>query len=304
MSLWVYAYSEGIGSAREIERLMSWEPGLQWLGGLETVNAHTLSDFRVEHREALEGLFAELLAVLEGQGLVDLEQVMHDGTKIRAQAGADTFRREKTLRERVEQARQVVQQMGDAWGEDARDRRQAAQQRAARERLQRMESALKVAHALQAEKKTAEEKAAVRVSVTEPEARIMKQGDSGLAPSYNAQISTDAARKVIVGASDAMQQRRGKPDAGHRADRGEPGEEAEAGGSGRRLHESGDDQPVRGRSHRSGRVAAQRRRTKRGGGEGARDRSGVCAAALPDRGRRAESGVSRGMPAGVCAAEP
>ena len=64
VSLWVYGYSEGIGSAREIERLLEWEPGLQWLGGLETVNHHTLSDFRVEKREALNGLFTKLLAML------------------------------------------------------------------------------------------------------------------------------------------------------------------------------------------------------------------------------------------------
>src|SRR5215475_12352543 len=43
VSLWVYAYSEGISSAREIERLMEWEPGLQWLGALEAVNHHALS---------------------------------------------------------------------------------------------------------------------------------------------------------------------------------------------------------------------------------------------------------------------
>src|SRR5438874_2001015 len=53
VSLWVYGYSEGISSAREIERVMEWEPGMQWLGGLEAINHHTLSDFRVEHQAAL-----------------------------------------------------------------------------------------------------------------------------------------------------------------------------------------------------------------------------------------------------------
>ena len=72
-----------------------------WLSGLETICAHKLSDFRVDHKEALDELFAELLAMLEGLGLVSLKQVAHDGTKIRAQAGMDSFRREKTLRERL-----------------------------------------------------------------------------------------------------------------------------------------------------------------------------------------------------------
>jgi transposase len=201
VSLWVYAYSEGISSAREIERLMEWEPGLQWLGGLVVVNHHTLSDFRVEQQAALDELFAQLLAVLESTGVVSLEQVMHDGTKIRAQAGADSFRREKTLRQRLEQARQAVAQMGDPRAEaPAKDRQQAARERAARERAERLEAALKELTALQAEKQSEEEKAAVRVSLQEPQARLMKHGDNAIAPSYNAQISTEAKHKIIVGA--------------------------------------------------------------------------------------------------------
>ena len=200
-SLWVYAYSEGIGSAREIERLMEWEPGLQWLGGLVAVNHHTLSDFRVEHQAALDKLFAELLALLDRAGLVNLDRVMHDGTKIRSQAGADSFRREKTLRERLEKARQVVAQMGDPKAEvEGRDRKQAARERAAREQAERLEAALQELATLQEEKKRAEEKAAVRVSPNEPEARLMKHGDNAIAPSYNAQISTEAEHKIIVGA--------------------------------------------------------------------------------------------------------
>ena len=199
VSLWVYAYSEGIGAGREIGRVMQWNPGMQWLAGMQKVNHHTLSDFRVEHKEALDELFAQLLALLESEGLVNLEQVMHDGTKIRAQAGSDSFRREKTIRERVEHARQVVAQL-DEQAEGAEDRKQAGKRRAARERLERMEAALEELQSQQASKTTDKEKAEVRVSVSEPEARIMKHGDHALAPSYNAQISTDAEQKIIVGA--------------------------------------------------------------------------------------------------------
>lgn len=201
VSIWVYAYSEGISSAREIERLMEWEPGLQWLGGLETVNHHTLSDFRVTRREALEELFAQLLGMLEAKGLLSLERVMHDGTKIRAQAGADTFRREKSLRESVAAARKLVQSMGDPQAEgEASERQKAARERAARERQQRLEEALKEWEAMEAAARTEKEKEQVRVSLTEPEARRMKHGDNAIAPSYNAQISTEASHKIIVGA--------------------------------------------------------------------------------------------------------
>lgn len=201
VSLWVYAYSEGITSAREIERVMSWEPGMQWLAALETVNAHTLADFRVEHKAALDELFARLLTLLEQEGLVSLQQVMHDGTKIRAQAGADTFRREKSLRERLAEAREVVRQLGDPLAAaPTNNRKQAAQERAARERMKRLEAAAAEMELQQSEKTDPEEKANVRVSISEPEARQMKHGDNAIAASYNAQISTEAGNKIIIGA--------------------------------------------------------------------------------------------------------
>ncbi len=112
LSVWLYGLSEGITSSREIERLMEWEPGLMWLGAIETVNHASLNEFRKSKKEALDEAFTQLLVMLEGAGLVDLERMMLDGTKVAAQAGRDTFRREKTLRERLEKAREVVQRLG------------------------------------------------------------------------------------------------------------------------------------------------------------------------------------------------
>lgn len=196
VSVWVYAYSEGIGSAREIERLMEYEPGLQWLGGLAGINHHTLSDFRVRQKQALDELFAQMLGLLEKEELLSLERVMHDGTKVRAQAGVDSFRREKTVKEHLDRARKVVEEMGDP--REDRDRREAAKSRWARERAARLERAVGELEKIRAAKPPAEREAA-RVSLTEPEARCMKHGDNAIAPSYNLQISTDAKQKVIVG---------------------------------------------------------------------------------------------------------
>lgn len=199
VSLWIYAYSEGISSARKIEELMEWEPGLQWLGAQDTVSHHVLSDFRVEQREALDELFAQLLGVLESQGLMNLERVMHDGTKIRAQAGVDTFRREKSLKEHLQRAREAVKAMGDPRADESAAQR-AAKERGAREKEKRLEEAWREMQELKAAERNEKEKEEVRVSMTEAEARQMKHGDNAIAPSYNAQISTDAQNKIIVGA--------------------------------------------------------------------------------------------------------
>jgi hypothetical protein len=91
--------------------------------------------------------------------------------------------------------------MGDPQTETpARDRRQAARERAARERSERLDEALKEWEALAAEPRSEKEKQQLRVSLSEPEARRMKHGDQAIAPSYNAQITTDAKHKIIVGA--------------------------------------------------------------------------------------------------------
>lgn len=197
LSIWLYAYSEGIASARRIEEMMNYEPGLMWLAGLGVVNHHTLSDFRTAYGSELQELFAELLAQMEEAGLVRLDRLMVDGTKIRAQAGADTFRREATIASRLEQARQLLQELETA-EEDGDARRRGAQRRAHEEMVERLERAQGELEKLRAGKQKEAEKSEVRVSVTEPEARIMKHADGAVVPSYNVQVVTDAAEKVIV----------------------------------------------------------------------------------------------------------
>lgn len=198
ISLWIYAYSRGIGAARELARRCTFEPAFQWLTGLGEINYHTLSDFRVAHDAALSELFAQVLGVLSAEGLVTLERVMHDGTKIKACAGADSFRREERLQQHLAAARAQVQALGDPRAEES-PRVRAARQRAARERQARLEQAQAELEKIRAVKTGAEAQAQARVSLSDPEARVMKQSDGGYAPSYNVQLSTDAAHTVIVG---------------------------------------------------------------------------------------------------------
>lgn len=198
VSLWIYALSKGVSSAREIGRLCEHDPGYQWLTGMQPINYHTLSNFRVAHRESLEGLFAQILGLLSMEGLVRLERVMHDGTKVRAYASGDTFRREDKIRAHLELASRQVQELA-ACEEEVSPRLEKARQRAVRERQGRLESALAELGKLKDTKTSTQEKQRVRVSITDPEARIMKQSDGGFAPSYNVQVSTDEANSVVVG---------------------------------------------------------------------------------------------------------
>jgi len=199
IALWVYAYSEKVSWAREIERRCAYHPAYQWLTGCEVINHHTLSGFRVQHQKALDGLFAQRLAILSSEGLITLEQVVHDGTKVKAAASGKSFHREPTLRAHLAAAEQRVQAMGDPREEEAAGRSERAQQRAAREKVARLEQALEELKKVQAAPEGRKEKAERRASETDPEARVMKQGDGGYAPSHNVQISTDTAHSLIVG---------------------------------------------------------------------------------------------------------
>jgi transposase len=201
ISLWVYAYSQAIGSAREVARRCEYDPAFQWLTGLDEVNYHTLADFRVDKQKELDELFTQVLASLSKEGLITLEQVMQDGTKIKALASTRSFHRQETIQGHLERARQRVAEMGDPRNEDTSPKAKHAQARARREQQERLERALEELQKLQARKSGEKAKSDARVSTSDPEARVMKQSDGGLALSYNAQISTDAANGLILEAT-------------------------------------------------------------------------------------------------------
>jgi transposase len=142
ISLWIYAYTDGIPSAREIAQRCEYHPAYQWLTGASPICAHTVSDYRTAHGEALKELAVQVLALLADEGMVDLDQVTQDGTKIRASAGADTFRRESTIQKHLEKARQRLAEMEGEDSEALSQRTIKARERAAREKVSRMEKAL------------------------------------------------------------------------------------------------------------------------------------------------------------------
>jgi transposase len=200
ISIWIYSYSKGNSSAREISRLCEYDPAYQWLTGMERINYHSLSDFRVEHKEGLEELFIEVLGVLSGEGLVSLERVMQDGTKVKAYCSSDTFRRENTIKEHLEMAREQVRLMEEESEEEISGRVAKARERAIREKKGKLELAMNELEKIKEGKKNKQQKENARVSMSDPEARIMKQSDGGYAPGYNLQIETESKNKIIVGA--------------------------------------------------------------------------------------------------------
>ena len=209
LALWLYATSEGIGSARALARLCESHDAYRWLCGGVSVNYHGLADFRTAHPDLLDRLLTESVATLSAAGVIDLDEVVQDGVRVRASAGAGSFRRKKKLHKELRKARRLIEQLKQEANDDpdASNRRiRAARERAAHEREARVAAALDKLAEIEAErvrraktnkKQTAKQKEP-RASTTDPQARIMKMADGGYRPAYNCQLGTVAQGQIVV----------------------------------------------------------------------------------------------------------
>lgn len=202
-ALWLYATLEGVGSARKLARLTQEHDAYRWICGGVQVNYHSLSDFRSQNGEALDGLLTANVASLMAAGVVKLKSVAQDGMRVRASAGAASFRREEKLKGYLETARVQVEALkkqvaDDPSGEERRSK--AARERMAKEREARIDAALKRLPELAAIKHRQGKKAEdARASTTDADATVMKMGDGGFRPAFNLEFGTDTVSQIIVG---------------------------------------------------------------------------------------------------------
>lgn len=203
LSLWLYATLEGVGSARALARLCDAHDAYRWLCGGVRVNHHSLSDFRVGQGAALDRLLTVSVASLMDAKVVSLKRVAQDGMRVRAAAGAASFRRKAKLATLMKEAGEQVAALKREVDDDpaaTEKRLAAARERAAREREQRVTKALARMPAMEATKRANRKPAdSARVSTTDPEATVMKMADGGYRPAFNVQYATDTESQVIVG---------------------------------------------------------------------------------------------------------
>jgi transposase len=203
LALWLYATVEGVGSAREIARLTQEHDAYRWICGGVRVNYHTLADFRSLRGEALDELLSDNLASLMAAGVVKLKTVAQDGVRVRASAGAASFRREEKLKEWLAMARERVAALKRAVDADPgaeAKRKEAARARAAKEREARIEAALaRMEELADIKQRQGKKPAEARASTTDAEATVMKMGDGGFRPAYNVEFGSDTASQIVVG---------------------------------------------------------------------------------------------------------
>ena len=209
LSLWLYATIEGVGSARELERLAQSDAAYRWLAGGVPLNYHGLADFRVGQAEILDRLLTQSVTALIAEGLISLDEIAVDGTKVRASASKESFRTgEKLIKIEAAVAERLValkQELSSDPGASTR-RRQGAQERAAREVKERAARARAALERLEAERKARAKthakdeakKKQPKASTSDPEARFMRFPDGAVRPAYNAQIAAAPKEGVIV----------------------------------------------------------------------------------------------------------
>lgn len=212
LSIWLLGTAKGIGSARLIEEYCREHIAFQWLCGGVNVNYHSISDFRSDHGDQLDSLLTQSVAILARSGCISLEKVSQDGMRVRASAGASSFRREETLETYLTLAKFLVEDIKEESAKNpgaCKSREAAAQARTATERVQRIEKALVELNEVRQGKIDAKKREQrnvkegelekVRASTTDPEARVMKMACGGFRPAYNVQFATTNKGKAIVG---------------------------------------------------------------------------------------------------------
>jgi transposase len=209
LALWLYATIEGVGSARQLERLARHDPAYRWIAGGVPLNYHGLADFRVAHVEVLDRLLTESVTALIAEGVVSLAEIAVDGTKVRANASRESFKSGSRL-DRIEAA--VEQRLAALKAETESDpeassrRKRAAQERGSREVKERAERARAALERMRAEKAKREKthakdeakKSEPKVSLSDPQARSMRFPDGAIRPAYNAQIAVAPRPGIIV----------------------------------------------------------------------------------------------------------
>jgi len=202
-ALWLYATLDGVGSGREVARLTQQHDAYRWICGGVSVNYHALNDFRCSNERVMDELLTDNVAALAAVGAISLQRVAQDGMRVRADAGAASFRRQGRLEEHLVQASELVQTLkvqAETDPGEANRRAQAAKRRAAQQREACIRDALQqLPEVAAAKRRNGGKPEDARASTTDADARVMKMGDGGFRPAFNVQFATDCEGQVIVG---------------------------------------------------------------------------------------------------------
>jgi transposase len=218
--LLVYGYCIGVFSSRRIQKRLREDIPFKVLAAGNEPDFRTISDFRKNHLEALQGLFEQVLEMALEAGAMKLGRVSLDGTKVKGNASKHKAMSYGRMKEKQQQLKEEVQQLlAHAAAADAEEDEREGRDRRGDElpaELQRRESRIaKIKQAKKALEQRAREKAVAegksaeeakeakpadkdQYNFTDPESRIM-MGPDGILQGFNAQAAVEPTMQLIVG---------------------------------------------------------------------------------------------------------
>jgi transposase len=217
----IYAYCTGVFASRRIEKRLVEDVGFRMLAAGNTPNFRTLSDFRKLHRNAVQGVFEQVLRLALNAGAMKLGRVAIDGSKVKANASkhkAMSYGRMKDkeleLREEIRRLLSEADRQDEAedrrYGKDATGEELPEELRRRESRLKRIRQAKRALEeearkkAQEAGKEETKPEDKQQYNFTDPQSRIMK-GSDGFVQGYNCQIAVEENFQLIVGQAVTQQ---------------------------------------------------------------------------------------------------
>lgn len=212
LTLWIYTIIDGNASARKLEELCQNHDVYKWICGGVSVNRTSLAEFRSKNPHKFDELLTQCLAVMIKNEILTDTDFSQDGTRVKANAGNNSFRREGTLKELEASITKYIRDLREeekSVSNSYEKKKIEEKKRFALEKSNLVKEALQNLHEARCQKiingkrnnnkPTEKELEDVRASTTDPEVKRMKMGNGGFNLAYNVQFATGLDTRVIYG---------------------------------------------------------------------------------------------------------
>jgi transposase len=184
-----YSYANGVFSSHEMEERMSWDVNYVYLCGGQIVDHSTICNFLLEYKEEIQDVFTQLLYVGNILGLLGMDFIAIDGTKIRANVDKEFTGTVKDFLEKKKHLEEkIAERMERTAEEDTKYRK-----RSERKIEQMRRTKAKIDEFVE---KVGTKSGKIK-SLSDPDASIVKDQDKKY-PGYNCQAAVDDKHHMIV----------------------------------------------------------------------------------------------------------
>ena len=219
----LYGLTHGIRSSRRLEWACPNAIDFMWLVEGRTIDHSTLCGFRTKFKRELKELFGQIGRVAMHLGLIRLNQVALDGTRVKANSSPHATASAKTLEQRLQlldeqiekmmtEADPVDQQEKDLFGDSVSGHTLPAALTDLTKRQERLRKAFGAAQQGDAKRAKSKNgsKRSVKVPVADPDSAIMPNKEGGYAPNYNPIAAADGACGMLVDADVLNEMKEGE----------------------------------------------------------------------------------------------